>query len=128
MPYKDQISEISLTCAHIYELLSNISIMEPSVCRTTRYASLCIKEHNQIRKTRLGINSYYLKGLLTDFAWGGDHGTVLSEGIRFTLSDLHFYNPFMVSRTGPITPLLLLVDHFGPISDTFKSPVSATWI
>ena len=33
---------------------------------------------------------------------------------------------FMVSRICPIAPLLLLLDHYGPIRDTIKSTVSAT--
>ena len=35
---------------------------------------------------------------------------------------------FMVPRIGPITPLLLLVDHFGPIRDTMESTVAAKGI
>ena len=35
---------------------------------------------------------------------------------------------FMVSRIVPISPLLLLVDHFGPIRENIKSPVAATGI
>ena len=34
----------------------------------------------------------------------------------------------MVSRIGSIPPLLLLVEHFGPIRDTNKSTVAATGI
>ena len=35
---------------------------------------------------------------------------------------------FMVSRIGPIAPLLLLVAHYGPICDTIKSTVTAKGI
>ena len=35
---------------------------------------------------------------------------------------------FMLSRIGPITSLLLLMDNFGPIRVTIKSTVAATEI
>ena len=35
---------------------------------------------------------------------------------------------FIVSRIGPIAPLLLLVDHFETIQDTIKSTLVATEI
>ena len=82
--------------------------------------------------TKLNI---FLKGLFTDFTLGV-HGTV--SPLRNTVCLLHFsffsFDPydleyatidFIVSRIGPITPLLLLLDHFGPIRDTIKSTVTA---
>ena len=35
---------------------------------------------------------------------------------------------FMVSRIGPVAPLLLLLDHFGPIRDIIKLTVATTVI
>ena len=45
----------------------------------------------------------------------GDHKTMSSSGIRFNFFDTSCVAPMfdsMVSRIDPITPLLLLVDHF----------------
>ena len=53
--------------------------------------------------------------------------------MRFTLITFDFIDPccrlvLMESRTGQIAPLLLLVEHFGPIRDAIKSAVAATGI
>ena len=65
----------------------------------------------------------------------GVNGTVSSSGIVLTLSG--FINhlvpvaamiDFIMAMLGQITPILLLVDHFGPICDTIKSTVTATGI
>ena len=57
------------------------------------------------------------------------------HGNPFTLSIFNFFFicvaatvDFMVSRISPFSPLLLLVDHFGPIRDTIRSTVAATEI
>ena len=74
-----------------------------------------------------------IKGTVHRFTWGV-HGTVSSLVIRFTLSVFHFTISvaatvdLMMSRIGPIAPLLLLVDYFGPICYTIKSTAVATGI
>ena len=57
----------------------------------------------------------------------------LHSGIRLTFNVVFSFLvaakvDLMVTWIGPITPLLLLVDHFGPIRDTVESSVAATGI
>ena len=65
------------------------------------------------------------KGLFANFKWWV-HGTVFKSGIRFTLSVFHSF--VLCERNvhlygvgiGPITPLLLQLDHILPIRDNEK--------
>ena len=74
-------------------------------------------KRNKIRL--LNIVGVINLGLFTDFIWVV-HGTVSTSEIPA--------NYFIVSRIGPIAPLPLPLDHFGPNCDTIKSTVAARGI
>ena len=78
-----------------------------------------------------GKQIYYEQGI---FKKGTDQCSPILGVYRFLQAFLFFPNPvnttveFMVQRVGPIIPLLLLVNRFGPIRGTIKSTVVATGI
>ena len=73
------------------------------------------------------MKDHFIKGTVHRFDHAGQRNRLQLMKMVY-LKHFSYFKlvEFMVSRIGPIVPLLLLVNYFGPICDTIKSTLADT--